>query len=470
MASQEMLKKLLEEFDEKEAQAREEINIINVRIEELEKRIGASQDRLGKIAADRLKISQMMERYVNGSFLRAGGVAPSSFPSSSTSPIVGTPAPVGGPTGASVPTPPPAPPASPTPSISAPLSSSNTIPPGILNAPIVSASTPVSAVSPAIVEPTPAAPPSTTNGVPITPVTSSSALTSIANPSNAPLSPLASVAPPEPPPVPPAAPAPGPALSPMAGNEPPAAPPEFAQLPPAEATIPIGSSQPLSPMASLSSASLFSSPPAYSTDTGDNPAFQSDAASQAASSSPFMSPPSPPPIPPGGLSSALKQSMPTGGTQPASQENRSKFDMMDLFAPLANDEEPKQAEAAEFAEVAEASEPEPSPWAAPEAPPAPEPESAPPPAPAPAPVFNSFFSNAMPSTTPPQSVSPAPTASLFSTPPASAVAPATETGDVAGDAASTSEHPSLDLGEDPETEDGDDTVKSINDALRGLFR
>ncbi len=37
----------------------------------------------------------------------------------------------------------------------------------------------------------------------------------------------------------------------------------------------------------------------------------------------------------------------------------------------------------------------------------------------------------------------------------------------------TSDHPSLDLGEDPaaeEAEEGDDTVKSINDALRGLFR
>jgi hypothetical protein len=37
----------------------------------------------------------------------------------------------------------------------------------------------------------------------------------------------------------------------------------------------------------------------------------------------------------------------------------------------------------------------------------------------------------------------------------------------------TSDHPSLDLGEDPaaqESEEGDDTVKSINDALRGLFR
>ncbi|HEY9683899.1 MAG TPA: hypothetical protein V6C86_20115 [Oculatellaceae cyanobacterium] len=464
MASQEMLKKLLEEFDEKEAQAREEINIINVRIEELEKRIGASQDRLGKIAADRLKISQMMERYVNGSFLKAGGVAPSSLPSSSTSPIVGTPAPVSAPAAASVSTTPTAPPASPTPSISAPLSSSNTVPPGILNAPIVSASTPVSAASPANVEPTP----STTDGVPIGPVASSIAPTNIATPSNAPLSPLASVAPSVPPPSPPATPAPGPALSPMAGNEPLPAPPEFGQLPPAEATIPIGSSQPLSPMASLSSASLFSSPPAYSTDTGDNPTFQSDAANQAASNSPFTSPPSPPPIPAGGLSSALKQSMPTGGTQPTSQENRSKFDMMDLFAPLANDEEPKPAEAAEVAE------PEPSPWAAPEAPPPPEPEPAP--APTPAPAFNSFFSNAMPSTTPPQAVSPGPTASLFSSPPASAPAPAPvpvpvpATEDVTAAAASTSEHPSLDLGEDTETEDGDDTVKSINDALRGLFR
>ncbi len=39
-------------------------------------------------------------------------------------------------------------------------------------------------------------------------------------------------------------------------------------------------------------------------------------------------------------------------------------------------------------------------------------------------------------------------------------------------ATATSDHPSLDLGQDPaaEEEEGDDTVKSINDALRGLFR
>src|SRR5271155_1735732 len=68
MPSEDVLRKLLEEFDEKEAQAREEIIVINVRIEELEKRIVASKEKLGRIDQDRTKIDEIVKRYVNGTF------------------------------------------------------------------------------------------------------------------------------------------------------------------------------------------------------------------------------------------------------------------------------------------------------------------------------------------------------------------------------------------------------------------
>lgn len=72
MPSLEMLKKLLDEFSEKEAHAREEINVITEQIGELEKRILNSQEKLSKVATDREKVRAMQARYSGGSTLTPG--------------------------------------------------------------------------------------------------------------------------------------------------------------------------------------------------------------------------------------------------------------------------------------------------------------------------------------------------------------------------------------------------------------
>ncbi|HEY9679027.1 MAG TPA: hypothetical protein V6C76_13540 [Drouetiella sp.] len=72
MPSLEMLKKLLDEFTEKEAHAREEINVINEQIVELEKRIAASQAKLSTVAVDREKVRAMQARYSGDSTLTTG--------------------------------------------------------------------------------------------------------------------------------------------------------------------------------------------------------------------------------------------------------------------------------------------------------------------------------------------------------------------------------------------------------------
>ncbi|HEY9786534.1 MAG TPA: hypothetical protein V6D17_14090 [Candidatus Obscuribacterales bacterium] len=59
----EMLKQLLDEFDEKEALTREEINVVEQEIQELEERIIQSKERLALVAEDKEKIRQMMARY-----------------------------------------------------------------------------------------------------------------------------------------------------------------------------------------------------------------------------------------------------------------------------------------------------------------------------------------------------------------------------------------------------------------------
>lgn len=69
MPSTEMLKKLLEEFAEKEAHTREEINVINQRIHELEERIIVSKQRLQAVSEDRQKIMSMANRYGGGDWL-----------------------------------------------------------------------------------------------------------------------------------------------------------------------------------------------------------------------------------------------------------------------------------------------------------------------------------------------------------------------------------------------------------------
>ncbi|MBS1952765.1 MAG: hypothetical protein JST89_01120 [Cyanobacteria bacterium SZAS-4] len=72
MPSLEMLKKLLDEFSEKEAHAREEINVITEQIGELEKRILNSQKKLSTVATDREKVRAMQARYSGGSTLTPG--------------------------------------------------------------------------------------------------------------------------------------------------------------------------------------------------------------------------------------------------------------------------------------------------------------------------------------------------------------------------------------------------------------
>lgn len=72
MPSLEMLKKLLDEFAEKEAHTREEINVITEQIGELEKRVLASKEKLSTVAGDRDKIKMMQTRYSGGSTLVSG--------------------------------------------------------------------------------------------------------------------------------------------------------------------------------------------------------------------------------------------------------------------------------------------------------------------------------------------------------------------------------------------------------------
>ena len=65
----EMLKQLLEEFEEKQAVTAEEINEIERQIGELEQRIEESKVRLTEVAKDREKISMMKDRYASGDWL-----------------------------------------------------------------------------------------------------------------------------------------------------------------------------------------------------------------------------------------------------------------------------------------------------------------------------------------------------------------------------------------------------------------
>lgn len=59
----EMMKQLIEEFTEKEAITREEINVVQQEIKDLERRIVKSQERLETAVQDRRKVMAMKDRY-----------------------------------------------------------------------------------------------------------------------------------------------------------------------------------------------------------------------------------------------------------------------------------------------------------------------------------------------------------------------------------------------------------------------
>jgi hypothetical protein len=470
MASQEMLKKLLEEFDEKEAQNREEINIVNLRIEELEKRISSSQQRLQKVSLDRQKVAEMMNRYSNGN-LKNGTFVPANFapaPAKSAAPAISA-TPVTPST--SVPKPaatltnltPAAPssageqvPASewgivkaapPTPIIFDPSLPGGAAPaaPAAPVAPAALAATAATAAPAAAAAPLPFSPPSASPS-------SSSANSPAAGPSiSSPVTSASSQAAPAVSKVPSQA----PGASASAVNSPTPGFPGASEAQdeashtgsegasagasegaPAQATAPTSSS----PISSLSAASLFASAPSPTTATSENSPFTLDSGSSSGAS-PFTTGAPGAPLhttplstPQNALPQSLMGSMPIGGgsgAQPAvsSPSGPGKFDMMDLFAPLSGEEgassEVVSEPAAEVAEQALAQ--------------------------------NQFYSSPALAT-------------------AGQVAQAAKDPSATGDSAlstATSDHPSLDLGEDPaatESEEGDDTVKSINDALRGLFR
>lgn len=68
MPSEEMLKKLLEEFAEKEALANEELKYVNEQIMQLEAKLEDCRRRLSTIGGDREKVLSMRTRYLEGVF------------------------------------------------------------------------------------------------------------------------------------------------------------------------------------------------------------------------------------------------------------------------------------------------------------------------------------------------------------------------------------------------------------------
>lgn len=80
MPSGEMLKKLLDEFVEKEALVTEELNVIAEQIQELEMRLDKCRARLGTIGTDRQRVLQIKERYAGGVFYERSQPLPQSQP------------------------------------------------------------------------------------------------------------------------------------------------------------------------------------------------------------------------------------------------------------------------------------------------------------------------------------------------------------------------------------------------------
>lgn len=71
-----MMKQLLQEFDEKEALTAEEIKVIEEQITELETRITTCRDRLQNLNEDKDRLAAMMSRYTGKGPLKVAGGKP----------------------------------------------------------------------------------------------------------------------------------------------------------------------------------------------------------------------------------------------------------------------------------------------------------------------------------------------------------------------------------------------------------
>jgi hypothetical protein len=71
MVSEDALRKLLDEFVEKEALVREEIKVVQDEITQLEERLQTCRDRLSTLGTDREKVLSMRTRYLEGDFSAA---------------------------------------------------------------------------------------------------------------------------------------------------------------------------------------------------------------------------------------------------------------------------------------------------------------------------------------------------------------------------------------------------------------
>lgn len=91
----EMLRELLDEFTEKEAVTREEINIITSQIEELELRIESNKEKLASLVRDKEKVNAMQDRYLQGNWPKVYKTeeAPAAADTASSKPAAEAPAP-----------------------------------------------------------------------------------------------------------------------------------------------------------------------------------------------------------------------------------------------------------------------------------------------------------------------------------------------------------------------------------------
>lgn len=104
----EMLRELLDEFTEKEAVTREEINIITSQIEELELRIESNKEKLASLVRDKEKVNAMQERYLQGNWpkvYKTEEPAESTNASEAAKPAPEAPAPAASPEPAATPAP-----------------------------------------------------------------------------------------------------------------------------------------------------------------------------------------------------------------------------------------------------------------------------------------------------------------------------------------------------------------------------